>query len=197
MPAASSGQNRQHNCFPPALTAMGTLRIVTCRVGDQLTRPFRDARRFPSPGLFPVHVHVHMYTYAAQVWDLSIVQGPFSVAPCQTLDATTRNFASLSPALWDATSCRKTPRSLSRSESLSLGSQAHAEADAFNCFVLLMSEFRDNFCAQLDHSCVGVKATIASLYDPSLPFPTSAHQAAPWRRAERTPGPYPYTHIKQ
>jgi hypothetical protein len=25
----------------------------------------------------------HMYTYAAKVWDLSIVQGPFSVAPCQ------------------------------------------------------------------------------------------------------------------
>jgi hypothetical protein len=26
-----------------------------------------------------------MYTYAAKVWDLSIVQGPFSVAPCPTL----------------------------------------------------------------------------------------------------------------
>jgi hypothetical protein len=25
-----------------------------------------------------------MYTYDAKVWDLSIVQGPFSVAPCQT-----------------------------------------------------------------------------------------------------------------
>jgi hypothetical protein len=25
-----------------------------------------------------------MYTYAAKVWALSIVQGPFSVAPCQT-----------------------------------------------------------------------------------------------------------------
>jgi hypothetical protein len=25
------------------------------------------------------------YTYAAKVWDLSIVQGPFSVAPYQTL----------------------------------------------------------------------------------------------------------------
>jgi hypothetical protein len=24
------------------------------------------------------------YTYAANVWDLSLVQGPFSVAPCQT-----------------------------------------------------------------------------------------------------------------
>jgi hypothetical protein len=27
------------------------------------------------------------YTYAVGVWDLSIVQGPFSVAPCQTLES--------------------------------------------------------------------------------------------------------------
>jgi hypothetical protein len=25
------------------------------------------------------------YTYAASVWDVCLVQGPFSVAPCQTL----------------------------------------------------------------------------------------------------------------
>jgi hypothetical protein len=25
-----------------------------------------------------------MYTYAAKVWDLSVVQGPLSVTPCQT-----------------------------------------------------------------------------------------------------------------
>lgn len=29
------------------------------------------------------------------------------------------------------------------------GSTIHAEADAFFCFVDLMSEFRDNFCKQL------------------------------------------------
>jgi hypothetical protein len=42
-------------------------------------RPFRDA-------LYTIVARTHMqYTYAAKVWDLSIVQGPFSVAPCQTL----------------------------------------------------------------------------------------------------------------
>jgi hypothetical protein len=35
----------------------------------------------------------HMYTYDAQVWDLSIVQGPFSVAPCQTLTRYDSQFA--------------------------------------------------------------------------------------------------------
>jgi hypothetical protein len=45
-----------------------------------LTRPFRDARRFPST--IVARTHMYMYTYAAKVWDLSIVQGPVSVAPC-------------------------------------------------------------------------------------------------------------------
>ena len=35
------------------------------------------------------------YTYAPKVWDLSIVQGPFSVAPCQTLFVRFVTFASL------------------------------------------------------------------------------------------------------
>jgi hypothetical protein len=37
----------------------------------------------------------HVYTYAAKVWDLSIVQGPFSVAPCETLALRFATFASL------------------------------------------------------------------------------------------------------
>jgi hypothetical protein len=32
------------------------------------------------------------YTYAANVWGLSLVQGPFSVAPCQTLSVRFANF---------------------------------------------------------------------------------------------------------
>ena len=32
------------------------------------------------------------YTHAASVWDLCIVQGPFSVAPCQNISVTIRNF---------------------------------------------------------------------------------------------------------
>jgi hypothetical protein len=35
--------------------------------------------------------------YAAKVWDLSIVQGPFSVAPCPTLTSRFATFASLYP----------------------------------------------------------------------------------------------------
>jgi hypothetical protein len=34
-----------------------------------------------------------MYTYDAKVWALSIVQGPFFVNPCQTLNVTIRNFS--------------------------------------------------------------------------------------------------------
>jgi hypothetical protein len=61
-------------------TRMGSCdcRIVRFRVRGELTRPVRDARRFPSPRLSPVPKG---YTYAAKDWDLSLVQGPISVAP--------------------------------------------------------------------------------------------------------------------
>ncbi|WIA33086.1 hypothetical protein OEZ86_006240 [Tetradesmus obliquus] len=39
----------------------------------------------------------------------------------------------------------------------------YAEADAFYCFVELISEFRDHFCQQLDNSSSGIKATIGKL----------------------------------
>ncbi|GAB4814178.1 hypothetical protein N2152v2_001224 [Parachlorella kessleri] len=39
----------------------------------------------------------------------------------------------------------------------------HAEADAFYCFVDLISEFRDHFCQQLDNSSVGIRATMTKL----------------------------------
>jgi hypothetical protein len=41
--------------------------------------------------------------------------------------------------------------------------QAHAEEDAFFCFVELLSDFRDHFCQQLDNSAVGIRSTIAQL----------------------------------
>lgn len=40
---------------------------------------------------------------------------------------------------------------------------ASAEADAFFCFVELISGFRDNFCQQLDNSVVGIRSTISRL----------------------------------
>jgi hypothetical protein len=51
-------------------------------VGDELTRPFRDARRFPSTRWYLVPRATRT---TLGVWDSSIVQGPFSVAPCRTL----------------------------------------------------------------------------------------------------------------
>lgn len=41
--------------------------------------------------------------------------------------------------------------------------QAFAEADAFFCFVELLSGFRDNFVQQLDNSVVGIRSTITKL----------------------------------
>jgi hypothetical protein len=43
--------------------------------------------------LCTIVARTHTYTYAAKVWGLSIVQGPFSVVPCPTLRFAT--FASL------------------------------------------------------------------------------------------------------
>ncbi|XP_010274014.1 PREDICTED: TBC1 domain family member 13 isoform X2 [Nelumbo nucifera] len=40
---------------------------------------------------------------------------------------------------------------------------ASAEADAFFCFVELLSGFRDHFCQQLDNSVVGIRSTITKL----------------------------------
>jgi hypothetical protein len=42
------------------------------------------SRRPPIP-LDTREARTHMYTHAAKFWDLSIVQGSFSVTPCQTL----------------------------------------------------------------------------------------------------------------
>ena len=41
--------------------------------------------RRPPISLCTIVARTHMYTYAANVWDLPLVQEPFSVAPCQTL----------------------------------------------------------------------------------------------------------------
>ena len=41
--------------------------------------------RRPPISLYGIVARTHMCTYAANVWDVSIVQGPFSVAPCRTL----------------------------------------------------------------------------------------------------------------
>jgi hypothetical protein len=45
------------------------------------------------------------------------------------------------------------------------GSARYAEADAFFCFMSLLSEFQDHFCQQLDNSSSGIKATIRRLME--------------------------------
>jgi hypothetical protein len=64
--------------------ATSRLRIVTLGISGGR----RSRGRFAKP--------TEGYTYAAKVWDLSIVQGPFAVAPCQTA---TLRFATFSSEL--------------------------------------------------------------------------------------------------
>jgi len=66
---------------PPRRTAMQKLRIVTVGVsgGKCLTRPFRDV------SLDKIVARAEGYTFAATVWDLSIVEGPFLPPRAQTL----------------------------------------------------------------------------------------------------------------
>jgi hypothetical protein len=58
-------------------------RIVTLGIsgGGSLTGPFT---RRPPISLYTMVPRTGGYAYAAKVWDLSIIQGPVSVAPCQT-----------------------------------------------------------------------------------------------------------------
>jgi hypothetical protein len=58
----------------------------------------RSQGRFATPADFSLHGGSPCtggYTYDVGVWALSIVQGPFSVAPCQTLALRSATFASL------------------------------------------------------------------------------------------------------
>ena len=57
-------------------------------MGDRPRKPF--SRRPPIP-LHTTAARTHMNTHAAHVWGSSIVQGPFSVAPCLTLTVPIRN----------------------------------------------------------------------------------------------------------
>jgi hypothetical protein len=69
---------------------MQKLRIVTSSDDFGWEIAHAAVSRRPPISLDRIVARTHMYTYAATVWDLSIVQGPFSVSPRQTL---TRRFA--------------------------------------------------------------------------------------------------------
>jgi hypothetical protein len=70
---------------------MKKLRIVTLGISGD-----RHAAVSPRPPIsLETVARTGGYTYDVGVWDLSIMQGPFSVAPCQTLNDTNdtiRNF---------------------------------------------------------------------------------------------------------
>ncbi|KAG6505157.1 hypothetical protein ZIOFF_037507 [Zingiber officinale] len=57
----------------------------------------------------------------------------------------------------------------------------YAEADAFFCFVELLSGFRDNFCQKLDNSVVGIRSTISKLSEL-----LKKHDEELWRHLEVT-----------
>jgi hypothetical protein len=62
---------------------MKKLRIVTLRdFGREIAHG--AVTRRPPISLYTIVARTGGYTYDVGVWDLSIVQGPFSVAPCQT-----------------------------------------------------------------------------------------------------------------
>jgi hypothetical protein len=75
-------------------TAMENLRIVTVRdFGWEITH--QAVSRRPPISLHTMVARTHMHTYDANVWDLSLVQGPFSVAPCPNPNRSIRNFLSI------------------------------------------------------------------------------------------------------
>lgn len=59
--------------------------------------------------------------------------------------------------------------------------QYHAEADAFFCFVELLSGFRDFYCQQLDNSVVGIRSAITRLSQL-----VKKHDEELWRHLEIT-----------
>jgi hypothetical protein len=69
------------------------------------------SRRTPIP-LDKIVARAHMYTYAAKVWDLSVVQGPFSVAPCQALPLRCATCAQLNRTCTPAGTLRSTGPSM-------------------------------------------------------------------------------------
>jgi hypothetical protein len=92
--------------------------------------------RRPPNSLDTMVARTHMYTYDAQVLDLPIVQGPFSVAPCQNPKHTIRNFfhrCTVAPSL--ARERRHLPHPATRESGLGLGLGLGATAAEF-CRVL-------------------------------------------------------------
>ena len=72
---------------------MEKLRIVTSGVSGGRWVHAAVSRR-PPISLYAIAARSHVFTYGASVWDKTLVQGPFSVAPflCRTQTIPIRNF---------------------------------------------------------------------------------------------------------
>jgi hypothetical protein len=66
--------------------------MIRIQLGDELTRQFHDALPIRITGIVS---RTQGYTYDVKLRALCIVQGPFSVAPCQTLLVRFATFTSL------------------------------------------------------------------------------------------------------
>jgi hypothetical protein len=70
---------------------MKKLRIVTLGISGGRSLTGAVTRRSPI-SLDTMVPRTGGYTHDVGVWDVCIIQGPFSVAPCQTLGVTIRTF---------------------------------------------------------------------------------------------------------
>jgi hypothetical protein len=86
------GENACFECAPPLVRPHGDGQKWGIVGGRSLTRPFRTR---PPISLYMIAARTGGYTYDTKVWDLSLVQGPISVASCRTLTLRFATFASL------------------------------------------------------------------------------------------------------
>jgi hypothetical protein len=83
------GVNATKEVRPTHRTTTKKLRIVTVGISGGSRAHAAVSRRAPV-SLCTIVARTEGYTYAAKVWALFIVQGPFSVAPCETPNVTIR-----------------------------------------------------------------------------------------------------------
>jgi hypothetical protein len=78
----------------------------TLTVGDFGREIAHEAVSRPPPTcLYTMVARTHRYTYDAKVWDVSIVQGPFSVAPFLRARSLTLRFAAVASLCSVALTC--------------------------------------------------------------------------------------------
>jgi hypothetical protein len=81
-------------CDPPP--AYSDAKVANRNEGFRVGDRSRGRMRRPPISLHTIVARTGGYAYDVGGWDLSIVQGPFSVAPCQTLETLALRFATFS-----------------------------------------------------------------------------------------------------